>query len=658
MIFDVPHVTTITRDSLVSPVNSSVIYNVDYNRYEYYDGMSWKIFSENLDEIKQNYINSLRSDKSLTDIGWTVYSDLAQRNPVDGIGGVASITWSKNSSNPLSGDADLRMVKDASNRQGNGVSIPFTIANRHLGKILQISFDMELISGVYSTGDLRVSIIQDPTGTPMVLEPVNTDIQLGAINQKIRHIASFQTHINVTSYRLCIHVSSVSASMYTVDFANFKVWESIQSTGAIITNWQSYTPSTTKANTNNRNFYYRRSGGNIQISFGWQYTSGASSVSTALLSDIFPPGLNLDLTKIAPANSTSGGYSRYNIGTFFVNDYSVTNYTGSIVWDTNQDPDQIAFMGGVNSADDNLSGMIECPIQGWGSSVVMSSDTGDGRIVVVKYNNTTNGATTSNTQPIFWGTREYDTHNAVSVGTASSTYASGNAWKFTTPISGYYRVTITCALSSSPGGIAAWVNNSRISYLSYSDSATNGSGTFQLNAGDILDVRSDSPVTSDSGTTRFISIERISEGSQQIAATETVFASYYLSTNASYSTGNPIVFNTKIHDTHGAVTGTGTPMAVADGNDWRFTAPVKGIYNISGKIQSSGGGGFHLYKGTTKIVHLVTYQQPPGVVNFSFQLSLLAGEYISIRMGFSVTVTGSAIDSADHSNIQISRIGI
>jgi hypothetical protein len=45
MIFDVPRITTSLRDS-ITPVNSSVIYNTDNNRYEYYNGTSWKSFGE------------------------------------------------------------------------------------------------------------------------------------------------------------------------------------------------------------------------------------------------------------------------------------------------------------------------------------------------------------------------------------------------------------------------------------------------------------------------------------------------------------------------------------------------------------------------------------------------------------------------------------
>ena len=44
MIFDVPRVNTITRDSLITPVKSTMVYNIDNNSYEYYDGVSWKVF--------------------------------------------------------------------------------------------------------------------------------------------------------------------------------------------------------------------------------------------------------------------------------------------------------------------------------------------------------------------------------------------------------------------------------------------------------------------------------------------------------------------------------------------------------------------------------------------------------------------------------------
>ena len=114
-----------------------------------------KISSEVVEINVDNYIESVfKAGNSLSDLGWSSYVDSAGVNPVDGLGGSPNITTSLNTSSPLSGDADLRIVKDAVNRQGQGIGYNFTIENRHLAKVLQITFDMELISGTYASGDL------------------------------------------------------------------------------------------------------------------------------------------------------------------------------------------------------------------------------------------------------------------------------------------------------------------------------------------------------------------------------------------------------------------------------------------------------------------------------------------------------------------------
>ena len=92
-----------------------------------------KIAYQVLEENQQNYINILRSNQSVSDTGWNTYFNTTGINPFNGLGTSTNINLSQNTFNPLSGDSDLRLVKDASNRQGNGVSTPFTIANRHLG---------------------------------------------------------------------------------------------------------------------------------------------------------------------------------------------------------------------------------------------------------------------------------------------------------------------------------------------------------------------------------------------------------------------------------------------------------------------------------------------------------------------------------------------
>ena len=532
-----------------------------------------------------NYIAFPVATSDPTSNGWRVYADSAANLPVDGTGGSPNTTLTQNTSTPLSSTGDFRLTKNSgASRQGEGISTDFTIANRHLGKILQISFDYELVSGTLATDDLRIYIIQEPGVTNTVIEPVNVGIQGTVSGTRLRHLATFQTDISVTSYRLCIHIKTTTNSAQTIDFNNFRVWESVQSISSVITDWISYTPSTTRANTTNRSFYYRRSGGNIQISFGWQYTSGVSSSSTALLSDIFPPGLTLDLTRIAPANG-SGSYLRYNIGHYFANDFGTSNNVGAITWDTNQDPDQIAFFGSApNSADDNLSGMIECPITGWGSSVAMSSDSGDGRVVACKYTNAQIGTTNN---PIIYDTRQFDTHNSYSISTGL----------YTVPISGIYR--ISASLNSNAQIFVQVYKNSNVDTVldqvntGPSGLMAGGSTLIQCVAGDTLSIRPNGASTASSST--FISIDRISAGSQVIATTETVACSVS-KTSGTATTPNRIAsWNTKDLDTHSSF----------DLTNGTFTVPMSGVYLINAAVQNLGNftsynqPGFTIRVGTT-----------------------------------------------------------
>jgi hypothetical protein len=610
--------------------------------------------NENFSEIdKENYIGTIRLALSNSDNGWSNYADASAINPVDGLGGTPGTTLTQNTSSPLSGLVDFRFTKDASNRQGEGFSYGFSTVNRHLAKILQITFDVELISGTYSNGDLRVSIIQDPTGTPVLIEPVNTNIQLGTVNQRIKHIATFQSHISITSYRLCIHVSSTSTSAYTVDFNNFRVWETTQSIGSIITDWISYTPSTTRANTTNRSFYYRRSGGNIQISFGWQYTSGVIGSSTALLSDIFPPGLTLDLTKIAPANG-SGSYLRYNIGHYFANDFGVNNNVGAIAWDTNQDPDQIAFFGSApNGADDNLSGMIECPIQGWGSSVAMSNDSGDSRMVSAIYTNHGTTTTTGGTNGLRYSTLLEDTH---------SIYNTSNG-AITIPISGTYQ--IKCSALNSSGTNSMYLYRSRgggaITKIMFMGICGVNGDYFeaQLNclSGDVLYASANSTVTFTPSALAetYISISRISAGSQIISTTETVACEVWTNTNSTGSTTANFIFNQVNRDTHNA-------WNISTGI---YTAPMSGWYSLTVMINPNAGAALtvDLYKASVgssfakyKAMNYHTSIAYPTSSSGNFYL--LAGEQISVRPSGSYTAFGTTTLAANSSWLSINRIGI
>jgi hypothetical protein len=674
-----------------------------------------KIAYSSIEENQLNYINILRSGQSVSDIGWGTYSDAAGVNPVDGIGGSPTVTWSQNTSNPLSGDSDLRLVKDANNRQGDGVSIPFTITNRHLAKVLQISFDMELISGTYlnpilvpitgtysitsttctvtathsfvagqsvylaftsgsppangyytitsvtsttfvftvssgsstgnctysAIGDLRVSIIQDPTGTPLVLEPVNTNIQLGIANQRIRHIASFQTHISITSYRLCIHVGNASTLAYTVDFNNFKVWEPNQSVGSVITDWQSYTPTLISfGTTTSQDFQWRRVGGNMEIQGKW--TAGTSTATEARIP--LPLG-TIDSSRVPSIRIVgTGGYNASAttyFGTYILAEPSVSYLTMGIQTSTGN---ALTKVNGNTMGNNTYTMFASVPIQGWGSSVAMSSDSGDGRVVAARYY--TNATTTTRvTNTLAYQTRSYDTHNAYNTTTGV----------YTIPIQGIYQIRYAEYFSASGSVIDIYKNGTVYrNVATYGATAYSGNGvdTIQCNASDTIELRVNSgTLTSSVSLVQFFSIERISAGSQVIASSESVSVICRTISNGLTSTPTGISWTSKEVDSHNAFTASSS----------RFTAPMSGVYqfDLCFRSNNANSGYSQLYDVTNSAI-IRTSSVPSDTSIMCGQLStlvrLIAGQIIDVRLS-QASGTSTLSSNLYDNYLSITRVG-
>lgn len=95
--------------------------------------------------------------------------------------------------------------------------------------------------------------------------------------------------------------------------------------------------------------------------------------------------------------------------------------------------------------------------------------------------------------PINYDTKDFDTHNAVTVGAA---------WKFTAPRAGFYNFQPVTSYSSGTNGyIRIWKNGVAVNYLYSSGNVTGfpnfGSGSIllSLKAGDYVDIRPDQNIT-------------------------------------------------------------------------------------------------------------------------------------------------------------------
>lgn len=152
--------------------------------------------------------------------GWVTYADAAGTTPVNGTGGTPTVTFTRTTSSPLFNTASGLITKDASNRQGEGVSYDFTLP---LG-LTSRSNTLEIFSstaGTYSTGDLKVYIYDITNAT--LITPSITDISSGS-----DRFRAAWTSTASTSYRICIHVSTTSASAYSCKIDNISIAATIE----------------------------------------------------------------------------------------------------------------------------------------------------------------------------------------------------------------------------------------------------------------------------------------------------------------------------------------------------------------------------------------------------------------------------------------------
>ena len=705
--------------------------------------MPFQKISGNFVELSvDNYLGSIKSGSSISDLGFRTYREsVVGVMPVSGTGGNPGISLALNTTNPLSSDADLRLVKDSTNRQGEGFSVDFSIQNRHQSKVLQISFDMELISGIYTNQDLipktgtftvasttctvtashslvvgqavnmsfpggtapasglyvitaivpgvsfsftipsgsgsgvsctwnilsslRVYIIANPTTNPTIIEPVNTGLQLGIANQKVKHIASFQTNNSGNSYRMVIHITEPGILPYTVDFANFKIWEQQQSLGAVITDWQSYNAiDTPDLNTlpTTREFEWRRVGSNVQIR--GRGITNSSSFPAVLAKILIPNGLKFNAMPsmsgdayngrfvVGRVNQASSGSTTKNYNLMAVKD-TAGNLNNSYLYITpNNDG------GGSPSFDQqnwgNLFGYnstlifeAEFPIVGWGSNVAMSSDTGDGRVVACLYNGTAS-ATIDSTNGIRFNTLVKDTH---------ASYTSSNG-EFTAPVEGYYTYLISGAITTSSfRELFVYVNGSIVQ--SGGGITTNAatsfapcSGMIYLLAGQKLTFRLLNPNsdTISGKTNASLAIYRISAGSQQIAATETVACRYEKTDGANVlSTATDMIYNIRTRDTHSAYNTT----------NGEYTVPISGYYQINCIVGLSTGSLYNIHvlkNGSTTDFTTVGGVTTMNRRNLSTGNYYLAGDKIKIQ---AIADTTRSTDTSTGANtLFICRLGI
>jgi hypothetical protein len=456
---------------------------------------------------------------------------------------------------------------------------------------------------------------------------------------------SFQTASNSTSYRLIFHCASTSASAYTLKIDNVSVSPTQYVYGTPISDWSSYTPTFTGFGTVNPAICkYRRVASDYEIE-GY-VTLG--TVAASLASFTLPNSASLDTTKLIAANTTS--VAGQHVGNFFTN--AATEF-GSLVTATGTSSTLIYFGNliasasnlvpsngsAVASSSQILTFKLSVPILGLGASTQMS-DSADSRVVAAIMSGTPAGTTGGN--PIIFPTVNKDSHAAYSVSTG----------KYTAPVSGWYDVLTSVGVASggaNAGDFMIYVDGVKyggsIGYINSSTWTVSGSGSVYANAGQLIDIRLSGTMATYAAGTCSLSISRKS-GPSSIAATETIAASYYLSADQAVTANNPVKYDTKIYDTHGAYsTSTG-----------QFTCPAAGIYNVSATGSTTTSvSGFYVKRGSTSLSYIFT-NASTSPVGGSYDVKCNAGDTLQVNMDSTLSAKGTA--APYFSSISIKRVGM
>lgn len=579
--------------------------------------------------------------------GWALYKDATQNSPVDGTGGTSAGTLTQNTTDPLSGSGDFRYTKvSGASRQGEGFSTDFTIENRHLSKVLQISFDYELISGALATDDFRVYIVYDTGGTPKIIEPIGVSIQGTIVGQRIKHLATFQTDASIKTYRLCIHVATTTNSNQTLDFNNFNVWEQERNYGAIITDPQPYTPSTVTgfgAGTFTSNLFFWRVGGRLRIKGSFIHTGTPNS---SVLSLTFPNG---HIAKNLTVDEPIGFAYRNTPAVGSVKNLSVALDTSNLnrfnISIAHRDVGFSPFSDAIGAnnilnANERIYVDLDVAIEGWGSNMALSSNAGDGRLVSGAYSGHTGVSFTADVTTYKLNTRIKDSHNAYNTTTG----------ELTIPVAGDYVFTKNFTIGSSGASSLVVWRNGISTGLRFCDinTSTGGGGSIKvpdLRAGDVITFRTGGSVTSGTNTGTNFEFYRLESGSQMLARDEDVFVEAFLSTNRSTDASTNLRWDTVTRDTHGAMnTTTGI-----------FTAPISGFYIFAAFLNAASTGGVNYWQIFKNGSVYKSFGFPENEAA-SGGLYLFAGENFSIRNLTSKTLSGGLLSSSGVANITIFKV--
>lgn len=321
-----------------------------------------------------NFIENPDAESGLE--GYVLYQDAAQQIPEDGIGGApAGITFTKttNPNEVLYELGSFKISKDASDRQGMGVSYDFKISKGYRNRTHFVNF-------IYSTsanfvfGDSYANpsdigvFMYDMDNSKLI--PMSTNWIGGGGN----FLASFTPEdLNAENYRLIFHIATTSALDYDMILDTVVVGPNSYVSGSVQTTLQPYVPTFQGVVVNSTNVHWCRDGEFLEVIGTFNVTSTNASEFRMSL----PQGLTVS-SKIPSLQVLNGsGHIPYTGSPGWCNDPQWTASPGN-TYVTIVGPTEASVLAAngnqvsVSPATYRVS--FRVPIQGWDSGMILSSE--------------------------------------------------------------------------------------------------------------------------------------------------------------------------------------------------------------------------------------------------------------------------------------------
>lgn len=511
-------------------------------------------------------------------VGWVPYMNTTPAaTPEITPGGTVptGFTAAWNGTDPIIGKGDLLLTKPASSCYGAGIYHDFHIDRGCLGTITKLLFKILTSSG-YQDGYIQMFIL-DKTNSNFIPVPNSLSATYTSISDWL------MTFIPSTSteYRFYLHIATSTTTAWTANFGGFELGRKDVAVGAAIGNWTSYTPSSIGGLTQGNGtlqFYWKRDGEDCLIR--GKISLGTTSAISTMLTIAFPTFVTPDIS--VSAYEKIGSWSGFDSSSVLHTAEQAIDLGGETVLRLVNLSATTPFTWAAN---DEIS-VYEVRVKNsqWTSNINLASD-------FTEYaSNDGSGGTAAGTT--YNTGMKYGPEGSPVVAVNSNTQSSVTSYRvnFVRPIQATDRIII----EHSPDEGKSWHDSATSAYTKISKihvlaSATYGLGEFHVTGNSYCTVQfgnygSDSSGAtygaigrpwSDSPAYRW-RVRKVSNGN--MAEIPTVIRAV-LQGQTVTAVNADIAWSTVQEDTHKCV----------DSSKTTFTAPINGIYLITGNALPTNG---------------------------------------------------------------------